>query len=58
MNATLAMMRKRRFPLCCCPSCLARCPERIRELREAKRMLRDTPDLRPTRGKPKEDTES
>jgi hypothetical protein len=52
MNATLAMMRKRRIPLCCCPSCVAHFPDRLRELRADKAMLKRIPELRlrPTKG--------
>lgn len=46
MNPTLAMMRKRRIPLCCCPSCLAYFPQRAVELKADKAMLKKIPELR------------
>lgn len=46
MNPTLATMRKRRIPLCCCPSCLAHFPERARDFNADKAMLKKIPELR------------
>lgn len=56
VNPTLAMMRRRRIPLCCCPSCLAHFPDRAREFKADKAMLRKIPELRlrPPKGQKEE----
>jgi hypothetical protein len=46
MNPTLAMMRKRRIPLCCCPSCLAHFPKRAKDFKADKAMLKRIPEFR------------
>lgn len=54
MTAALVTLRKRKIPVCYCPSCVAYFPERAKELAQAKRMLHGNVTLRFRATKPKQ----